>query len=140
MIRITVDTTQWVDRYRRFISGIAQYKLLVLHESGEVLKEFAESITPEKTGEMKASWDYEMDEKYATVMIFNTSPVIRFLNVGTDPHFIQPKVSRYLKFVSGDAVFFRRSVYHPGIVAIRFDDQIREYANAKVPEIAIKLF
>jgi hypothetical protein len=96
---------------------------------GEELKKALEKEVPVRTGELKRSIDYEVQNKGTknvelTVSIGNAKRpdvIVKSLLFGSMPHIIRPRKAKVLRFRGrGGGVVFARKVNHPGTTRDNF--------------------
>lgn len=87
-----------------------------------------------RTGKTKASVkrDIALTARGYRGRIRSVRKVARYMEKGTRPHVIRAKRSRVLRFHSGGALVFRRSVNHPGTKPTWFMRDAAERAYARL--------
>jgi hypothetical protein len=67
--------------------------------------------------------------------IVSTARHARFLDEGTKPHWIVAKHAKFLRFVTGGSLVFRKRVFHPGTSPRQFSIKEHAFVESVLPGV-----
>ena len=105
----------------------------LLH-AAELMQYRARDLVPVEAGRLRDS--IKLDKVDELKMIVSAdAPYSGFVEFGTRPHVIRPKVRRALRFEVDGKVVFATRVYHPGTSPHPFFEPAFDYVVERLPKI-----
>ena len=92
----------------------------------------AKDMTPRDSGELAESWRVLGQSRDTVEVGTSLIGLLRDLTEGTAPHIIEPKRAKVLRFEVGGQEVFASRVFHPGIRANPFIDDVQKIIHANV--------
>ena len=118
--------------FREFAFSGKRVQARFLRLVGDNTVILAKDMTPKDSGELADSWRVLGQSKDTVEVGTSLIGLLRDLAEGTQPHIIEPKRAKVLRFEFGGQEVFAARVRHPGIKANPFLDDIQRIIHANV--------
>jgi len=105
----------------------------LLH-AAELMQYRARGLVPVEAGRLRDSIKLDKVDELK-MMVSADAPYSGFVEFGTRPHVIRPKVRRALRFEVDGKVVFATRVYHPGTSPHPFFEPAFDYVVERLPKI-----